>query len=282
MTSKAINNRATLTRWYDEMWGRCDPGPLPELVADTYLRHDITGANNRVTAKQYQAIVTMGVGGERVMDFAYMIWVEGDFAATLGRYVLKAERQWDWVQLFRLEDGRLAETWLPGMGGNEPLGVPRTDNAWTDNTIPEQACGVKTTSKHLVQSWYESLAEGSDAKACLAPSVRWHDMLDADIYLDAGKLQERMRLLMQDDKASDLQLFLMENNGFVVATGMWKLGEDHRSWNWVQLFRIDNNQIAEGWITTIGGTDSSIAHTPQLPWRFNVMPEGATRFGESV
>ena len=295
MTAQQSRVLAILERWYNEMWGRPDPSILPELVAETYLRHDVTGANNRVTPAEYQAMVTHAVGHEDVRDFSYFLVADGDFVAALGRYVLKEGRQWDWVQLFRVGPNGLSETWLPGMGGYEPLAVPNPDFAWTKGTIPgphhDETDPTKQEgsdwyerriTKQVVSHWYERLMTGSEVTSLLAPEVRWHDMIEADAVLSGQDLQKRMRDLMQNDQATDLDLHLVQSGDFVVATGMWQLGKDQREWNWVQAFRIENGLIAESWLTSIGGTDTSIKHLPQTRWTIDVMPAESTRFGSEV
>lgn len=282
MTAQQSQNLAILQRWYDEMWGRPDPSILPELVAETYLRHDVTGANNSVTPAEYQAMVTHAVGHEDVRDFSYFLVAEGDFVAALGRYVLKEGRQWDWVQLFRVGPNGLSETWLPGMGGHEPRAIPNPDFAWTKGTIPDLQHDETNLTKQVVSLWYERLMAGSEVTGLLAPEVRWHDMIEANAALSGHDVQHRMRDLMKNDHATDLDLHLVQSGDFVVATGMWQLGEDQREWNWVQAFRIENGLIAESWLTSIGGTDTSIKHLPQTCWTIDVMPTESVRFGSQV
>lgn len=282
MTAQQSRNLAILQRWYNEMWGRPDPSILPELVAEKYLRHDVTGANNRVTPAEYQAMVTHAVGDEDVQDFSYFLIAEGDFVAALGRYVLKEGRQWDWVQLFRVGRNGLSETWLPGMGGHEPHAIPNPDFAWTKGTIPGLQHDETNATKQVVSNWYEQLMTGKEVTDLLAPEVRWHDMIEADTAFSGHDVQQRMRDFMQNDHATDLELHLVQSGDFVVATGMWQLGKDQREWNWVQAFRIENGLIAESWLTSIGGTDTSIKHLPQTRWTIDVMPAGSVRFGSQV
>src|SRR6476620_1990057 len=97
--SKVEQNRATLQRWYNEMWGKCNNALIPDIAAAHYLRHDITGANNLMTSEQYRDLVGLGLGGESVKEFEYYLVAEADYVASLGRYVLNSGRQWDWVQM---------------------------------------------------------------------------------------------------------------------------------------------------------------------------------------
>lgn len=271
MMNKQLENRATIEKWYNDMWGKADSSRIGECIADEYLRHDLTGANNRVTAESYAAMVDASLASCPVRHFTYFAVVEGDFIGTMGRFLIQESTQWDWVQLFRAEQARLAETWLPGMGGTLVEAFPRPDIAWTDSTVPKQALAPMTPEKAVVREWYESLAHNRDATSCLAPKIRAHDLKSTDTELTAVAMQERWRDLMQQDQVTELELFLIQEGDFVFATGKWLLGEDSREWNWVQAFRLQNGQIAEYWITSIGGTDTSIKHM-LMTWGENVLP----------
>lgn len=275
-------NRATMERWYNEMWGQTNSSKIKDCIAPEYLRHDVTGANNIVTVDSYTAMTKAGMEGKIVNDFTYVTVAEGDFIGTFARYLFGDGEQWDWVQLFRLEYNRLAETWLPGMGGTETRAFPADVNAWTGVEIPDQSQIPMTANKSIVKTWFEHLAAGKDAADCLRSTVRVHDMLDIDVELDAAAVQERWRSLMQKDTASELKLFLIEENDIVIATGMWALGDEKREWNWVQAFRLENGKIAQTWITSIGGTDGSIVQSPTHIWGPRILPENATRLGAEI
>ena len=137
-------NLSTLQRWYDDMWGKCNNALVPDIAAPRYLRHDITGANNLMTSEQYRDLIGLGLDGEEVTDFSYFLIAEGDYVASLGRYILTKGRQWDWVQLFRLENAAMVETWLPGMGGTDPFGFPQAHNMWTRQRATASAAPLRT------------------------------------------------------------------------------------------------------------------------------------------
>ena len=282
MNANERANRATMERWYNEMWGKADSSKIRDCIAPEYLRHDVTGANHIVTVDSYGAMVAGGMEGRTIYDFTYVTVVEGDFIGTFARYLFSDAEQWDWVQLFRLENNQLAETWLPGMGGTQTLAFPNPVNAWSGTEIPAQDQVPMSAAKNVVKAWFEHLAAGTDASECLCPSVRAHDMMDMDIELDATSFQNRWRSMMQNDTASELKLFVIDENDVVFATGMWALGDNRREWNWVQAFRIENDKIAQTWITSIGGTDDSIVHSPEPSWGPEVLPANATRFGTRV
>ena len=54
---------------------------------------------------------------------------EGDFVTAIGSWKINSSMQWDWVQTFRVENGKLVETWLPAMA---------TEGKWKSEEIPSQ------------------------------------------------------------------------------------------------------------------------------------------------
>lgn len=282
MNEVETRNLARLNSWYHNMWGKCNPSLVPEHTSDFYLRHDPSGPATKLTGQEYGDICVIAMEGRQTGDFQFFFVTEGDFVAALGRLIFTDGRQWDWVQLFRLENGKLAETWLPAMGVTEPMAYPRPETSWHDDAILDQDKSGYDANKKLIQSWFEDLATGNDVTGHLASSVRWHDMHDGDITLTPDGLQERLKSLMQGDTATDLRLHLIGEGDYVVATGLWSLGEDGRRWNWVQAFKIEDGLIARSWINAIGGTDSSIQYRENSEWSLDVLPENCTRIGENV
>lgn len=279
MTNVTHISRERLTSWYENMWGKCDPTLVVSHTFDTYLRHDPSGPATELTGKQYGAICAVAMQDRQTADFQYFLVSEGEFVGALGRLIFTDGRQWDWVQLFRTQDGRLAETWLPAMGVTEPMAYPRPENTWRKDAIYDQDPSSFDGNKRRVQDWFNDLAAGNDVSKHLASTVRWHDIHDADLTLTRDALQARLRDIMQGDKAGGLKLHLIGEGNYVVATGLWTLGVDNRQWNWVQMFQIENGVICRSWINAIGGTDSSIAYRDGSEWTADVLPNGSPRIG---
>lgn len=275
-------SRARLESWYHNMWGKCDASLVREHAGEYYLRHDPSGPANKLTGQQYADICQGAMAGRKTADFQFHFVTEGHFVAALGRLIFTDGEQWDWVQLFRVEDGKLAETWLPAMGVNIPLAYPRPENSWHDDAIADQDSSGFAGQKLLIKNWFEDLAAGNDVTQHLAPSVKWHDIHSAHLALSPAELQTRMKDFMQGDTATGLKVHIIEEGDYVAATGVWSLGEDKRRWNWVQVFRIEDGKIAESWLNAIGGTDPSIEYKPESEWDINVLPEDCTRIGEQV
>ncbi len=283
-------NREVLQHWYNNMWGKTDFDLIPSIAAAKYLRHDITGANNLMPSESYRDMLKPVLGHLEVEAFTYYLVCEGDYVGALGRYLLPGDKQWDWVQLFRVQDQRLVETWLAGMGGTDPMGYPHPRNLWTGTEIPTADIS-DSPNKQLVRAWLNCLAgqESAIAADFLAPQLRAHDLFGADQLVTPQEYFSKLRALMNDQNASDLQCFLIEEssvqennvhaNTVVFATCSWKLGEpgeNARQWDWVQAFEISDGKIARTWLPVIGGNDESIQVGPETRWAEDALPEDST------
>ena len=282
LTETEQRNIRTLRRWYNEMWGQCNAELVTELVNTRYLRHDMTGANNLLKGEEYQAMVRAGAEGREVEDFTYYLVAEGAYIGALGRYIRDGNDQWDWVQLFRLEDGLLSETWLPSMGGNEARAFAAGENVWTGTELPADSPNPDSLQKSCVRGMFESLGAGQEIGSYFAETVRWHDMLDADARLNPISVQKKLRGWTQGESASNLQLFMIERDDLVFAGGRWLLGESKRSWNWVCAFRLEENKIAQAWLNGINGSVVPVQQSVDVLWGEDVLPAGSTRIGTRV
>ncbi len=112
--STTEETRRVLQRWYDDMWFAKNWELVSELAGPVYTRHETHGTAE-VTTEDYQAIVRSVCESMEITDGRYRLIVEDDHAAAIGSWKLDG-KQWDWVQSFRVADGRLVETWLSGVG----------------------------------------------------------------------------------------------------------------------------------------------------------------------
>ena len=275
-------NLATLRRWYNDMWGQANADLVTELANTQYLRHDMTGANNLLQAEEYQAMTRAGSEGRVVEDFTYYLVAEGDYVGALGRYIRDGNDQWDWVQIFRLEDGRLSETWLPAMGGNEPRAFASGNNVWEGTELPDTYPSPDSPNKLAVRGMFEALGAGQNVAGFFVNSIRWHDMLDSDATLSPSEVNDRLSGWMLGDTADNMQLFLIERDNVVFCGGRWTLGDDQRSWDWVCAFRLENKKIAQAWFDGINGSVVPVQQSIDVLWGEEVLPAGSTRIGSKV
>jgi predicted SnoaL-like aldol condensation-catalyzing enzyme len=106
--------KAVLRRWYDEMWAAKNADLVPELAGPLYTRHEM-GGTRTIDAEAYREQVRGLMDNAEISDMRYRLIAEGDRVCAVGSWKLDG-KQWDWVQLFRVENGKLVETWLSGIG----------------------------------------------------------------------------------------------------------------------------------------------------------------------
>lgn len=112
--STTEETRRALMRWYDEMWFPQNWELVPELAGPVYTRHETSGTT-QVTAEEYQKVVRSVCESVVISDGRYRLVAEGDRVAAIGSWKVDGT-QWDWVQMFRVENSKLVETWLSGIG----------------------------------------------------------------------------------------------------------------------------------------------------------------------
>ena len=110
----AENTKRVLRRWYDEMWSKKNSDLILELVGPVSTRHEM-GGTRTVTPEEYRAQTSGFMAQIEITDMRYSLVAEGDKVCAIGSWKVSG-KQWDWVQVFRVEDDRLVETWLSGIG----------------------------------------------------------------------------------------------------------------------------------------------------------------------
>lgn len=110
----ADQTKAVLRRWYDEMWSAKNADLILDLVGPQYVRHEMNGTRS-VTPEEYREQVAGLQAAIEISDFRYDLIAEDDRVVAIGTWKVDGQ-QWDWVQAFRVEHGRLVETWLSGIG----------------------------------------------------------------------------------------------------------------------------------------------------------------------
>jgi hypothetical protein len=110
----ADDPKAVLRRWYDEMWSQKNTDLIPELAGPVYLRHE-SGGTRSVTAEEYRDQTAAIVVNWEISDMRYSLIAEIDKVVAIGSWKVNG-KQMDWVQAFRVEKGKLVETWLSGIG----------------------------------------------------------------------------------------------------------------------------------------------------------------------
>ena len=120
----AEESKAALVRWYDEMWFRKNFELVPECVGPNYTRHE-PGGTRTITAEEYRDFLVEHMGAVEIADGRYRLIAEDDHVVAIGSWTFNGQ-PWDWVQAFRVENHKLVETWLSGIG---------TDTHWGPDAI---------------------------------------------------------------------------------------------------------------------------------------------------
>lgn len=107
-------SKAALNRWYDDMWFQKNFDLVPDCVGPSYTRHE-AGGTRTITAEDYRDFLKTAMVDAVIADGRYRLIAEDDHVVAIGSWTFNGE-QWDWVQAFRVENGKLVETWLSGIG----------------------------------------------------------------------------------------------------------------------------------------------------------------------
>lgn len=95
--------------WHQQRWEL-----VPELVGEVYTRHESQGSND-IAVGDYQDMVRTLCESVTITDQRVQLMADGERVTAIGSWKIDGD-QWDWVQVFRVEDGRIVETWASGIG----------------------------------------------------------------------------------------------------------------------------------------------------------------------
>jgi general stress protein 26/predicted SnoaL-like aldol condensation-catalyzing enzyme len=119
-------NKAVVHRWVDEMYAERRFDLMPELAGPLYIRHESSGTSTVTIEEHMKKTIERYGGPERIegSEQSYQLFAEGDKVCMIGTY--KGYRKggesdrdvYNFVQVFRLKDGKIVETWFPGFVKN--------------------------------------------------------------------------------------------------------------------------------------------------------------------
>jgi predicted SnoaL-like aldol condensation-catalyzing enzyme len=116
--AKVAAHKALLVRWTEEVWNQGRVELIPEMANELYVRHD---PDRTWTVNHAENIERVRAARERFAPFGMLNVIdlmvgEGDLLFVMGHCVTSSEELRQKfgavLQLYRFEDGRLAETWL--------------------------------------------------------------------------------------------------------------------------------------------------------------------------
>lgn len=115
-------NKALARRFYEEVWFKNNPAAVDELVAPTYIAHDIGDRKNSMEPSSEQKDIAQFFWDRGTMTgtIDYQI-AEGDLVATRWQWYFKPNVWWmkilggeehiPIINVFRIRDGRIVEVW---------------------------------------------------------------------------------------------------------------------------------------------------------------------------
>jgi len=107
-------NKDVLRRWYDEMWGeRKFRELMPELAGSEYLRHEPEGTRTVLNKDYAEEVAKIGEKYPSFDEFKYELIAEGEKVAVVGVFRVSGLVV-NWVQVFRLKNEKIVETWWSG------------------------------------------------------------------------------------------------------------------------------------------------------------------------
>ncbi|MCA9509477.1 MAG: hypothetical protein R3E88_01470 [Myxococcota bacterium] len=112
----AAETRRAMERWYDDMWSKKAFELVPEIAGPVYTRHEPNGTR-AITAEEYRDQLLQFGPNLDVQELTYRLVVEDDMVTAIGRWKLNGAVQ-HWVQAFRVQNGKLVETWLSGIASD--------------------------------------------------------------------------------------------------------------------------------------------------------------------
>lgn len=115
-------NKALARRFYEEVWFRNNPAVIDELVAPTYIAHDIGNRKNSMEKAEEQKEIAQYFWdrGSMTGTIDYQV-AEGDLVATRWQWYFKPNVWWmkllggeehiPIINVFRIRDGKIVEVW---------------------------------------------------------------------------------------------------------------------------------------------------------------------------
>ena len=143
----SASNKDVVRRWLDHL-GTDDFNQrhmVQVICHDTSgtLRLDSLAAERRLREQLEPRLVG-------TIDRSYSLLAEGNMVAAIG---VASQRELEhtshWVQLFRVDDGQVCETWVSGSAGDVDWGPPPEE--------PHGRSGSEDAHKRTVQRWWETM-----------------------------------------------------------------------------------------------------------------------------
>lgn len=103
------NNKQIVTTAYQRIFGDLDVSAVDEYMSKNFIQHNPTTPDGPEGVKQLvQMLVSQGVPKQAV-EFKHVI-ADDDIVIVHSRYEM-AGKEWRFIDIYRVENGKLAEHW---------------------------------------------------------------------------------------------------------------------------------------------------------------------------
>lgn len=103
------NNKQIVTTAYQRIFGDLDVSAVDEYMSADFVQHNPTTPDGPEGVKQLvQMLVSQGVPKQKI-EFKHVM-VDGDTVMLHSRYEM-AGNEWRFLDIYRVENGKLAEHW---------------------------------------------------------------------------------------------------------------------------------------------------------------------------
>ena len=105
----SANNKQIVTAAYQRIFGDLDISSVDEVMSKGFIQHNPTIADGPEGVKQLLAmLISQGVQKQKI-EFKHVM-ADGDTVTLHSRYEM-AGKEWRFIDIYRVEDGKLAEHW---------------------------------------------------------------------------------------------------------------------------------------------------------------------------
>lgn len=254
----AANKRLVYDAWRTLIEAR-DTEAAEQYFREDYIQHNPSADTGRDGVLAFFASLGAPLEvQERVQAPLVAIVAEGDYVAIarVDAYTEPRAYTTTWFDLFRIEDGAIAEHWDHGRlpAGGTPAGyVPPTESADQAATLAS-ADPALAANKELVHEMWRTLLDGQqveEAPTYLAEGYVQHNP-QANTGL-LGFLTFFRQFAQPQDVQPDIQNFIhivAEGDLVVLATVRpYTDAAAPYTTTWFDMFRIDDNLLVEHWDT---------------------------------
>jgi predicted SnoaL-like aldol condensation-catalyzing enzyme len=256
----ARNKRLVYDFWRTLIEAR-DTEAAEQYLAEDYIQHDPSADTGRAAVLAFFAAFGERLPvQERVQAKLVAMVAERDFVvfARVDEYAEPRPYTTTWIDLFRIENGVLAEHWDHGrlaMGETPRAYVPPTEN-------PNQSAALASSdpqlaaNKQLVHEMWRTLldaGQGEEAPRFLAPGYIQHNPLAStglEGFLAFARQVSQPPLEVQPGVANFIQI-VAEGDLVSLATLVTYVGANGTPYatTWFDLFRVDGGLLVEHWDT---------------------------------